>query len=266
MAGGSDRLCDKSKEVNEGMQGSGGIYRPGKFRWKRRRLKRLARNMLTIVLLAIAGLAITWRIRIRPPHLPGGAARQAAITQDPPGIIFHASMTPSRAGGKPIDAAWIERIHAEDHPAWATTFEGKVYHIGYHYVILPDGTVQKGRPDCCIGCHAPHFNTWLGICLIGCFDPAIGHHWKPSRPTVAQIAALISLCERLMSQYHIPPERILRHWDTKKTWCPGRRFPYRAIMARLRQYGAAHPETSLRAQPAVIGNYPAEAATAGEGR
>lgn len=149
---------------------------------------------------------------------------------DPPGIVLHSSDSPGSVHGLPINAARLELIYSDDHPTWATTFEGKVYHIGYHYVILPDGTIEKGRPDHCIGCHAPHYNTWLGICVIGCFDPSSHHNWKPSRPTRAQLTSLISLCERLMSQYHIPPERVLRHRDTKRTWCPGRRFPYAAIM------------------------------------
>jgi N-acetyl-anhydromuramyl-L-alanine amidase AmpD len=152
-------------------------------------------------------------------------------------------MSPGKVHGIPIDAERLEQIHAEDHPQWATTFEGKVYHIGYHYVILPDGTVQQGRPDHCIGCHAPHFNNWLGICLVGSFDPSNPHHWKPSRPTARQLASLIVLCERLMSEYHFDAEHVLRHRDTKQTWCPGRRFPYATVQAQLRHYAAEHPET-----------------------
>ena len=118
--------------------------------------------------------------------------------------------------------------------------------------ILPDGTVQKGRPDHCIGCHAPHFNTWLGICVVGNFDPSNHHHWKPSRPTARQLASLIALCERLMSEYHFGPDHVLRHRDTKQTWCPGRRFPYAAVIARLREYAATHPETRAPHPIAVV--------------
>ncbi|HLJ55324.1 MAG TPA: peptidoglycan recognition family protein [Chthonomonadaceae bacterium] len=184
---------------------------------------------------------------------------------DPPGIVLHSSMTPGEVHGEPIDAKRLDEIHAEDHPQWATTFEGKVYHIGYHYVVLPDGTVEQGRPDHCIGCHAPHFNTWLGICMVGSFDPSDPHHWKPSRPTERQLAALIGLCERLMSQYHIPPERVLRHRDTKQTWCPGRRFPYDLVMAQLRAYSAVHPETHAP-QVTVAAIMPAVGVAAGGGR
>jgi hypothetical protein len=162
---------------------------------------------------------------------------------DPPGIVLHASETPAVVNGVPINAARLEEIHAHDHPNWATVFEGKTYHIGYHYVILPDGTIEQGRPDHCLGCHAPHYNDWIGICVIGQFDPSGPKSWWPSRPTAAQIASIVRLCERLMSQYHIPPQNVLRHRDTKETWCPGRRFPYREIVQRLQGYAAAHPET-----------------------
>lgn len=210
-------------------------------RTRRRRLRRLVRlGILCFIVVLICSWGVT---AFRARHAPRNLAPIASASPypDPPGIVLHSSMTPGKLHGVPIDANWLEQIHTEDHPQWATTFEGKIYHIGYHYVILPDGTVQQGRPDHCIGCHAPHFNTWLGICLVGCFDPAGGHHWKPSRPTRAQLAALLSLCERLMSQYHIAPEHVLRHRDTKQTWCPGRRFPYAVVLARLRDYAAVHP-------------------------
>ena len=39
--------------------------------------------------------------------------------------------------------------------------------IGYHYVILEDGTVEAGRPTYWIGSHAKGYNDAVGICLIG---------------------------------------------------------------------------------------------------
>ena len=199
-----------------------------------------------------------------PSRVPA-ALRAFARYPDPPGIVLHSSLSPGKVQGVPIDAGRLEQIHADDHPTWATTFEGKVYHIGYHYVILPNGKIEQGRPDHCIGCHAPHYNTWLGICVIGCFDPSVHHHWKPSRPTSAQMASVVSLCERLMSQYHIPPERVLRHRDTKQTWCPGRRFPYAAIMAELRRYADLHAETRA---PQIAASTPVadKLTAAGDGR
>ena len=39
--------------------------------------------------------------------------------------------------------------------------------IGYHYVILEDGTVEAGRPIYWSGAHARGHNDKIGICLIG---------------------------------------------------------------------------------------------------
>lgn len=46
--------------------------------------------------------------------------------------------------------------------------------IGYHFVILEDGTVEAGRPEYWQGSHARGYNETLGICLIGegSFTPA----------------------------------------------------------------------------------------------
>jgi N-acetylmuramoyl-L-alanine amidase len=212
-------------------------------RWRRKRLQRLARFGVAGVLSIVVAGCVIWRTRHHARH-PAPIAQQTLTKYpDPPGIVIHSSMSPGVVHGVPIDAERLEHIHADDHPQWATWFEGKLYHIGYHYVILPDGTVQKGRPDHCIGCHAPHYNNWLGICVVGSFDPSEHHHWKPSRPTAAQIASLVALCERLMSEYHFSYDHVLRHRDTKQTWCPGRRFPYQAVIAQLRNYADLHGET-----------------------
>lgn len=155
--------------------------------------------------------------------------------------MLHDSDSPAYVDGKPVNAAKLEQIHAEEHPGWATVYEGKTYHIGYHYVILPDGTVEQGRPDHCIGAHTIKHNDWLGICLIGGFSTH--RHWYPEHPTSAQITSLLTLCETLMSKYHIPPERVKRHRDLRLTFCPGDRFPYTEIIQSLRAYAAVHPET-----------------------
>src|SRR5438046_1047637 len=111
-------------------------------RARRRRLRRLARLGVLLGLLAVTMAWIVSRVRSRGPHRPRWTAPLLVPYPDPPGIVLHSSMTPGMVHGIPIDAERLEQIHAEDHPQWATTFEGKVYHIGYHYVILPDGTVQ----------------------------------------------------------------------------------------------------------------------------
>lgn len=217
--------------------------------FEKRRKRKRNRRIRLISLLGMASVVILittalWRGRhARVVKPPSQVVPPASLYPDPPGIILHSSNSPAVVHGVQINARSLERIHADDHPTWATVFEGKTYHIGYHYVILPDGAIEQGRPDHCPGCHAPHYNNYIGICVVGCFDPSVHHSWQPSRPTPKEVSSVVSLCERLMSQYHIPPERVLRHRDTKQTWCPGRRFPYDKIMRQLKDYAAQHPET-----------------------
>ena len=212
---------------------------------KNRRRKRRRRLLLVLIGLSVAVVAacvigyIRFHSNFQKPS-PGMLVPVAYA--DPPGIILHSSDSPSSYGGVVINAAALERIHAHDHPEWATEFEGKVYHIGYHYVILPNGEVERGRPDHCKGCHAPHFNDCIGICMIGCFDPDIRYQGWPTVPTDAQVKAITKLCEELMTKYRIPVENVLRHYDTKRTWCPGRRYPFKKIKKNLIEFTVAHPE------------------------
>ena len=216
----------------------------GRLKRKRRRIKRLRliACCLIILIIVVSGLGYRWRASHRKlPSAPLVAAVESPYS-DPPGIILHSSDSPAFVHGVKIDATRLDAIHAHDHPQWATEFEGKVYHIGYHYVVLPDGTVEKGRPDHCKGCHAPHFNDCIGICTVGCFDPDIKYQGWPYRPTDAQVKSITSLCEELMTKYHIPASNVVRHYDTKATWCPGRRYPFGKIKNDLFAFETAHPE------------------------
>ena len=214
---------------------------------KRRRRNRL--RLIVFYLISVSVLIVS--VVYRQYFLNKFNSSQQSVTlnglevtpyPDPPGIILHSSDSPAVVRGIKIDAARLEAIHAHDHPQWATEFEGKVYHIGYHYVVLPDGTVEQGRPDHCRGCHAPHFNECIGICTIGCFDPDIKYQGWPYRPTDAQLNAIIKLCEELMTKYHIPANNVVRHYDTKATWCPGRRYPFEKIKSELDAFETSHPE------------------------
>lgn len=87
--------------------------------------------------------------------------------------------------------------------------------VGYHYFILKDGTVQRGREDHMIGAHVKGHNTGsLGICIQGHGDY---EEWTPE-----QWDAVVALCIRKMDEYDIPVEEIYGHraFTDMKT-CPG---------------------------------------------
>ena len=71
-------------------------------------------------------------------------------------IVIHCSDSPDER----------ESVNAEEIHAWHCErgFDG----IGYHFVILKNGTVEAGRPIYWQGAHAVKVNKCsLGICLVG---------------------------------------------------------------------------------------------------
>jgi hypothetical protein len=98
--------------------------------------------------------------------------------------------------------------------------------LGYDFVIgngsdTADGQIEVGPRwvKQKIGAHAKtadnRFNEYgIGICLVGNF--------MVERPTPAQMKSLDKLVAYLMVTYHISPENILGHGDTKPTACPGK--------------------------------------------
>ncbi len=220
-------------------------------RKRKRRVRRRRRLLLIGSAFGLVCVVVAMRLLHHAPSAPvilPVPILPVPLPLGPPGIVIHHSESPAVYHGIHMNASRLEAIHRQEHPDWATVYEGKTYYIGYHFVILPDGTIEQGRPEGCVGAHARSHNDWLGICLIGGFQT--DNHWWPEQPTSAQMRALIGLCERLMSKYHIPPDYVKRHRDINDTWCPGDRFPYGRLMAALQTYAAAHPET--RAAPGRI--------------
>tara|TARA_R110002167_G_scaffold9628_4_gene44564 strand:- start:1644 stop:2054 length:411 start_codon:yes stop_codon:yes gene_type:complete len=113
-------------------------------------------------------------------------------------LVVHVSDSPQ---GRGDTAKTINRWHLEN--GW----DG----IGYHSVILEDGTIENGRPIYWKGSHVGAFNSEsLGVCLIG----------KGGDATQEQ---LLSLHEQLMRWLTLFPDaEICGHTDLdpRKT-CPG---------------------------------------------
>lgn len=106
-------------------------------------------------------------------------------------IVVHHSASPS--GNVESIRQWHKKRRFDD--------------IGYHYVILHDGTVEKGRPENLVGAHAmDNERNWksIGICLIG-----------EDNFTEEQIISLKKLLTELCQKYNI--KEIQRHHEK----CPG---------------------------------------------
>lgn len=86
--------------------------------------------------------------------------------------------------------------------------------IGYHFVIMPDGTTYQTNALETISYGVENMNTGsVNTCLVGNFEV--------TNPTAAQITAVVELHKRLASQLGQKP--IVGHNDLKQTTkCPGK--------------------------------------------
>jgi len=70
-------------------------------------------------------------------------------------IILHCSAT---TADPKIDVDTIRRWHVKGR-GWSD--------IGYHFVILTDGRIQRGRPLNRNGAHTKGYNQNIGVCYVG---------------------------------------------------------------------------------------------------
>jgi N-acetylmuramoyl-L-alanine amidase len=154
-------------------------------------------------------------------------------TITPTGIVLHHTAIIPSENALPRSERDIDKYHQAR--GYEITCFGHVYHVAYHYLILPNGHVQAGRPERCEGAHAEGYNSYLGISLVGDFSSADNPTGKkgPTKPSEKQIASLVQLCRRLKDRYHIPLQHIVRHSDISSTRCPGDRFPFSSLLQQL---------------------------------
>ena len=163
----------------------------------------------------------------------------------PTGIVIHHTAVLPDESAPPKNEKAVDKYHATK--GFEITCSGHVYHVAYHYLILTSGRIQKGRPERCEGAHAKNYNSYLGISVVGDFDSRDNPKCEkgPTQPNPKQMAALVRLCWQLMLRYHIPVSRVRRHSDVAVTQCPGDRFPFAALLRRLKTPGL---KRSSRAQ------------------
>jgi lipid-binding SYLF domain-containing protein len=153
-----------------------------------------------------------------------------AIT--PIGIIIHHSVL-IPASALPDAERALDRFHYAR--GFAISCFGHTYHIAYHYLILPNGAIQQGRPERCEGAHARGYNSYLGIALVGDFSSQDNPSGRkgPITPTPEQMRSLVKLCRQLRQKYNIPLQRIMPHSEVSRTHCPGDRFAFKTVLAQL---------------------------------
>lgn len=200
---------------------------------------RLAAGVLIVVAFVAIGCAVVRYLFQASYPLPKVVTRLTPRRPPAPeGILIHHSATPVRLKGRIVDAKKLNEMHRQR--GFSIVCGDKTYHIGYHYVILPDGRIESGRPEVCPGAHSgiAYYNQrYLGICLIGDFDSHSKWNGRrsPKEPTKAQIQSLVKLCAKLVRKYNMPPANVRRHRDVNQTYCPGDHFPYRRVQMLIAQ-------------------------------
>lgn len=131
-----------------------------------------------------------------------------ATSRDIDEIIIHCSATKE---GVPFSIDQIDASHKARKFTPYIDLAGKTRYIGYHFVVMLDGTVQICRPIDKIGCHASGHNARsIGICYIGGLDSK--GKVKDTR-TPAQKASLITLIKDLKNRYPTI-DKVIGHRDT----------------------------------------------------
>ncbi|MCQ9121224.1 N-acetylmuramoyl-L-alanine amidase [Rodentibacter pneumotropicus] len=131
-------------------------------------------------------------------------------------IVIHCSATQN---GKPLRTAtqtaaqrideWHKQRGFKRNPALTKQFNPHLKHIGYHFIIDVDGTVETGRHKGETGAHVKGHNlNSLGICLVGGITKDKRNH---GQYTTEQWLALHKLLRTLEAKY--PSARICGHRD-----------------------------------------------------
>lgn len=127
-------------------------------------------------------------------------------------VIHHTGPIPPGWTAADIGAHVIHDWHLARGRGWSG--------IGYHYVIMPDGSIERGRPRWAIGAHDEGENACsLGIAVAG--------DYRYELPTPAALGALAHLLADLADIYkwHPSAETIQGHRDNEPpetpTECPG---------------------------------------------
>lgn len=112
--------------------------------------------------------------------------------------------------------------------------------IGYHFYIRKDGSIYRGRPENTVGAHAGGANSdSIGICFEGNYET------EKTMPE-AQRKAGAELVAHLKKKYGI--SKVQKHRDVGSTACPGKNFPFDAIVNAVIEEEPAAAGTLYRVQ------------------
>ena len=154
-------------------------------------------------------------------------------------IVVHCSATRE---GQHFDVHDIRKWHLQR--GWSD--------VGYHAIVLLDGTIQPGRPEELSGAHAAGHNAHsLGIVYIGGLE-LDGQTPKDSRTPAQKLAMRAQILE-WMHEYGVTVENVVGHRELPGVAkaCPC--FEVETLREELRaELRDLSPEPSLKSVPPVL--------------
>ena len=110
--------------------------------------------------------------------------------------------------------------------------------IGYHFIVRKDGSIHRGRPLDTVGSHTYGENSdSIGICFEGNFET--------ETMSAAQIQAGAELVAYLKWLYP-SIKTVGKHKDYCATACPGKNFPFDAIVNGAKNVGKVEAEEETK--------------------
>ncbi len=117
-------------------------------------------------------------------------------------IVVHCSSTPNGVWVSPAQInAWHRERGFKRNAAFAREFRPSLPNIGYHRLVLADGSIAFGRDLEEVGAHvAGHNARSVGICMVG-ISAYFLHQWEALREVVCTLA--LGIAER--REHPVPP-------------------------------------------------------------
>jgi N-acetylmuramoyl-L-alanine amidase len=162
-------------------------------------------------------------------------------------------------GGAPIDMLVLHYTGMQTAEEALARLCDPAAKVSAHYTVDEDGTVYAHVPEERRAWHAG-VSHWAGATDINARSIGIeivnpGHEFGYRAFPDAQIAALISLCQDILSRHAIPPARVLGHSDVApaRKDDPGELFPWQRLAgADIGLWPQAKPSDL---GPEVLGRY-----------
>lgn len=108
-------------------------------------------------------------------------------------VVIHCAATPNGVWVSPSQInEWHRARGFHRDPKFAKTFRPQLPNIGYHRLILADGTISFGRDLEEVGAHVQGHNAnSVGICMVGTTSFFL-HQWEALRETICTLSLAIA--------------------------------------------------------------------------